>query len=632
MRITSSMVTNTTLMHINRNMRNLDEVIRQLETTKRVSVPSDCPITAARALKFRTATAENEQFQRNVNNGTAWMNVTESAFTNINQELLRNVRELLVQGANDTLNLDNKKSIVSQIRSLFDEIGNQVNQRFAGRYLFSGLRTDEPPVFTQDNNRTFVLTQHFSLNDIARTSSFQRLPVDGLVQPVVHNINVLKLAYQGLDTQAFPAAADLTTATIPNPSGISIPGFQVVKISHQNANAYLPPAGGVPPTIHFIPETGELVMHSDVANDFPREGVSVTYQRTGFRQGEINPAVYFTARELDILPGSNPANLVAGDFAPPAQPAAELVYQMTQYFSRAAGTPVGAPPTAFQFDLAFPPSFAVQGVPGVFTDPAVNFHPQLPPGATLVGNVVTIPANLFESANNISVTYNVINPVPLAPAAHIMADTRIQGVELVRAQTAAGLPIPLDLADRNTSFNMNDQGLHIEFSTAAMVQINSLSKDLLTDKMFADFRRLFEFTDAIAISERLALETFFAGPPQNLTGTDLFNAVEKQISDEQALARSALYDVFNNMLYFVDRHSDTAMREQTQLGARMTRLHLLQTRLEADAVSLENLTSQNEDTDMIAALVRRVSIEATFQASLHANSGIIQMTLAQFLR
>jgi len=621
-------------MHINRNMRNLDEVIRQLETTKRVSVPSDCPITAARALKFRTATAENEQFQRNVNNGVAWMNVTESAFTNINQELLRSVRELLVQGANDTLNLDNKKSIVSQISSLFDEIGNQVNQRFAGRYLFSGLRTDEPPVFTQDNNRTFVLTQHFNLNNIARTSSFQRLPVDGLVQPVVHNVNVLKLAYQGLDTQAFPVGADLTTAVINNPTGISIPGFQVVKISNQNANAYLPPAPAAAPALpvlHFIPETGELVMHSDVANNFPREGVSVTYQRTGFRQGEINPAVYFTARELDILPGSNPAALVAGNFAPPAQVAANTVYQMTQYFSRQAGTPVAGPPAAFQFTLAYAPSFAGQ-VAGVFTDPASNFHPQLPPGATLAGNVVTIPANLFDSASNISVTYNVVNPVPPAPIPHIMADTRVQGVELVRAQNAAGLPIPLDLADRNTSFNMNDQGLNVEFSTAAMVQINSLAKDLLTDKMFADFRRLFEFTDAIAISDRLALENFFSGPPHNLTDTDLSNAVEEQLSNEQALARSALYEVFNNMLYFVDRHSDTAMREQTQLGARMTRLHLLQTRLESDAVSLENLTSQNEDTDMIAALVRRVSIEATFHASLHANSGIIQMTLAQFLR
>jgi hypothetical protein len=311
-----------------------------------------------------------------------------------------------------------------------------------------------------------------------------------------------------------------------------------------------------------------------------------------------------------------------------------MVYQMTQYFSRQAGTPVGAPPTAFQFTLAYPPSFAAQGAGGVFTDPATNLHPQLPPGATIAGNVVTIPASLFDSANNISVTYNVLNPMPMLPAGvpHIMADTRIQGVELVRAQTAAGLPIPLDLADRNRTFDMNNQGLNIEFSTAAMVQINSLAKDLLTDKMFADFRRLFEFTDAIVISERLALETFFSGPPHNLTDSDLFNAVEKQISDEQALARSALYDVFNNMLHFVDNHSDTAMREQTQLGARMTRLHLLQTRLEADAVSLENLTSQNEDTDMIAALVRRVSIEATFHASLHANSGIIQMTLAQFLR
>jgi flagellin-like hook-associated protein FlgL len=47
-------------MHINRNMRSLDRIIRQIETGKRIQRPSDGPIIASRALMFRTSLHENE--------------------------------------------------------------------------------------------------------------------------------------------------------------------------------------------------------------------------------------------------------------------------------------------------------------------------------------------------------------------------------------------------------------------------------------------------------------------------------------------------------------------------------------------------------------------------------------------
>jgi flagellin-like hook-associated protein FlgL len=63
----------------------------------------------------------------------------------------------------------------------------------------------------------------------------------------------------------------------------------------------------------------------------------------------------------------------------------------------------------------------------------------------------------------------------------------------------------------------------------------------------------------------------------------------------------------------------------------MQRLDMLRNRLEQDEVSYERLTSDNENTDMYRAVMLRVNAEAAFQASLRANSGIIQMTLANFI-
>ena len=648
-------MTNTTLKHINRNMRNLDEIIRQIETTQRIQRPSDDPIRASRSMKFRTNMAENEQFHRNVLNGMAWMNVTESAFNNINAELLRTIRELTVQAANGTLDSRQMQGVVAQMQTLFQQIGHEMNATYAGSHLFSGFRTDEPPVFNRDNNRSFMITQNFNLSDISRGQSFQRLPnADGLVESHVEYVNVINLAFRGLDTwpPAGPPAGWPATGTITNPPGINVPGFNIVKISNQNPDAYRPPEVVPPamPTLHFIYETGELVMHETVTQIFPREGISVTYQKTGFRQGDINPAVYFNAREVISDP----------HFSAIDDANVSVTYRVTQNLSRAAGTEQAD--GSIQFTLAHTPAHA--GVTnGLFDDMNTlrnlipSFNPpvpngQLPPGVTLVGDVLTVPPGFFDTVNNFSITYSVVDPTPgdipgfdvanlpngAAEHSSIMHDTRLQGVELVRAistNAASGHPvgtnIPLDQVINHRSFSMDNQSISLEFSAHTHVPINSLAKNVLTDKMFADFRRLFEFSDSIATTERAVLRQHFEGPPHFLTGEALENAVTNQENLEESMATAALHNKFNNMLFLIDRHADNASREQTLLGSRMVRLDMLESRLEQDAVTFELLIRDNDATDIPLALIRKASAEAAFMASLRANSGVVQMSLAQFI-
>ena len=674
MRITNAMMTNTTLLHINRNMRQLDEIIRQIETTKRVGVPSDDPIVASRALKFRTSVLENEQFQRNVTNGIAWMNVTESTFTNINSELLMRIRELAVTAATGTnTTITQRQTIITQMESLFQEIGNSLNQTMAGKHLFSGLRTNEPPIFNQGNNRSFVITQHFNLSSIERTNTFQRLArPDGLMETKVHqNVSIINLAYRGLDTTALRAPDPSTTPPttwqqhVDNPAGINIPGFHVRKVSINDPNAYLPPhmsgsitdafpAGSLPtpprPVLHLIAETGELVMHNDTASSLPREGISVTYQKTGFNKGDINPAVYFTSRE--IIDTTVPANWGPGGNQP-----ANTVYGLTQYLSRAAGIPLdaggniidsshadyaGLPNSAssFRFELAYIPTYWDETNP----NHPPGLLPQLPPGAVFNppgSRTVEIQAHLFQTQSNISVTYNVTNPSiaagmpPLPPGhgvTHIMQDPRVQGVSVVRALDPLGVPIPLDQVDHNRSFDMHDQDMRMEFSTNTHVAINSLAKNVLTDKMFADFRRLFEFSNALRVSTSDEIEQHYRNLFPDLPDAAIAERVEAQLIKENADAAGALYAKLNNMLFHLETHSANSNREQTLLGARMVRMELLQNRLEQDEVSLTDLKSTNEDTDMIRAIILRMSAEAAFMASLQANSGIVQMSLANFIR
>jgi len=646
-RITGAMITNTTIMHVQRNMRNLDEIIRQIETTQRIQRPSDDPVIASRALKFRTNQAENEQFQRNVLNGMAWMNVTESTFNNVNSELLRRISELAVQGANDTLTITQKQGVISQIQSFFQQIGHEMNQTYAGSHLFSGLRTDEPPVFNRDNNRSFAITQHFNIGDIARGISFQRLPdpgLGGLNVPRTRDINVINLAFRGLDTPEFnptfpPESHVFSNADLAD--SLQIPGFYVRKLSTANPAAYYPIADFGPngaPLLHFIHETGELVMSNNTATNFPREGVAVTYRKTGFRQGDINPSVYFTAREIITDPTFTPlTGAHSGNI--------EAIFRVTEYFSRESNTPqvpgvhssTGAPGLMFPLSHAFMPNVAAT---------PEGLRPQLPVGAEIQGGQIFIPMSLFDTGNNISVSYAVVlNPATTAAVNSLKADLSVAGVELVRATATGAIPatatspafavgnnIPINFITNHRYFDMHNQNLQLEFATHTHVSINSLAKNVLTDKMFADFRRLFEFSDSLHITPRSELEAHFGSAAGgNLEGEELERAIANQITSEEATARAALFTKMDNMLRLIDRHADNASREQTLLGSRMVRMDLLQSRLEQDAVTFELLSRDNEATDIPRALILKASAEAAFMASLRANSGVVQMSLAQFI-
>ncbi len=178
---------------------------------------------------------------------------------------------------------------------------------------------------------------------------------------------------------------------------------------------------------------------------------------------------------------------------------------------------------------------------------------------------------------------------------------------------------------------MTNQEIQYEFATNTYITVNSLAKDIYTDKMYVDFKRLVEFAKSLKISDEKTLEEFYSGPPNNLTGEELSKAVTDHITDETALMNSALHDRFNNMLDLIERHSSTVVEEHTQMGSRMLRLDLLKVRLEEDEIAYNKLMTENEGTDMEYAIMQKLNAEAAYQVSLQANANIMQLSLANYI-
>lgn len=142
MRITNSMLINNMTNYIGKNLQRMDKYQQMLANGKKIAVPSDDPVIAARALKLRTDLAEVNQYDRNVDDATSWIETTEGVLSNVG-DVLQRVRELTVQCSSGQFVGDDLDKINEEIKQLKTQLINLGNTTYAGRYIFSGYSTDK---------------------------------------------------------------------------------------------------------------------------------------------------------------------------------------------------------------------------------------------------------------------------------------------------------------------------------------------------------------------------------------------------------------------------------------------------------------------------------------------------------
>ena len=142
MRITNNMLMNNMINYIGNNLTRMNKYQSQMATGKKIQVPSDDPVVAARALKLRTDVAEIDQYQKNVKDAQSWLDMTEDSLAKIG-EVLQRARELTVQGANGTTTPEDTQKIGSEVKQLRSQLIQLGNSTYAGRYIFSGYKTDK---------------------------------------------------------------------------------------------------------------------------------------------------------------------------------------------------------------------------------------------------------------------------------------------------------------------------------------------------------------------------------------------------------------------------------------------------------------------------------------------------------
>ncbi len=146
-RITNTMVARNVLADLNATYDRLDRTRAKASSGKEITRPSDNPYATARALGMRESLEGTRQNQRNVQDAAGWQAATEQALAQMT-DVVQRARDLTVQGATDTASPTARAAIAAEIDELVEELKEHGNATYAGRYVFGGTLTTQPPYAT----------------------------------------------------------------------------------------------------------------------------------------------------------------------------------------------------------------------------------------------------------------------------------------------------------------------------------------------------------------------------------------------------------------------------------------------------------------------------------------------------
>lgn len=145
MRVSSNMAFEMGVNALLDQQADMLKIQEQLATGKRVVSPADDPVAATLSLDIEEVISKNNQYSQNANYANTRISFTETTLQSV-QDTLQRIRELSVQGLNDTLDANSRSSIAKELEQRFDALVGLANSSDGnGEYVFAGYASDTPP-------------------------------------------------------------------------------------------------------------------------------------------------------------------------------------------------------------------------------------------------------------------------------------------------------------------------------------------------------------------------------------------------------------------------------------------------------------------------------------------------------
>ncbi|MFW5712808.1 MAG: flagellar hook-associated protein FlgL, partial [Spirochaetota bacterium] len=144
-RVSSNMSINDMQYQLRKRQESMYDLNNQMSTQSRVKNLRDDPLAAAHSTRYLSRITHLERYAKNAERVKSEHRVAEGYMDSANR-ILHRVRELAVQGANDTYTTADKQAMGQELNQLLNElieIGNARNSD--GTTLFGGDNTATTP-------------------------------------------------------------------------------------------------------------------------------------------------------------------------------------------------------------------------------------------------------------------------------------------------------------------------------------------------------------------------------------------------------------------------------------------------------------------------------------------------------
>ena len=139
------MTNNDMQFYLQRRSEKLNEMHNKMGRQKRFKDLRDAPLAAARSTRYLSSIDRMNRYSENAQRIRSEHRAAEGYMKSAN-EILHRIRELTVQGANDTYSKSQKRAIGEEVNQLLNELVEIANARGAdGTSMFAGDKTQTTP-------------------------------------------------------------------------------------------------------------------------------------------------------------------------------------------------------------------------------------------------------------------------------------------------------------------------------------------------------------------------------------------------------------------------------------------------------------------------------------------------------
>jgi flagellar hook-associated protein 3 FlgL len=144
MRVTESMIYNTTNSSLSADLAALQAITEKVSSSKQLNRPSDNPADVRSAVGLRDTLAQLNQYVRNIDSASSKVSAQDTALASAG-ELIQRANELAIEGANGTLDASQRQAIVAEVAQLTEAMAQDASAKVGDEYIFSGFRVDRAP-------------------------------------------------------------------------------------------------------------------------------------------------------------------------------------------------------------------------------------------------------------------------------------------------------------------------------------------------------------------------------------------------------------------------------------------------------------------------------------------------------